>query len=315
MSNHFSAARLKSPGDDPRLDLTDLYVFPSASPGRTVVMVNVNPFMGDSAFHPDAVYRVNIDSDGDIQPDAAFTFTFSEPPGGGQACTARYAAGPAAREPEPRGDVLTEGTPVSFGEEVRPVQAGAVRLFAGKRSDPFFADAEGPMHGFEWTGVDTFAGKNVMSIAIESPDEMLGPDAAIGVWATSSVHRDGTLVQMDRGANPTINPFLNPDDAKDEYNSRQPSGDVANYLGAWSELLVSYGYPPDQARAAALTVLPDVLHYDRTAPATYPNGRLLTDDVFSERFAWLTNGNVGPDGLSPHDDLTAQFPYLGPPNP
>lgn len=29
MSNHFSAANLKSPGDDPRLDLTDLYVFPA----------------------------------------------------------------------------------------------------------------------------------------------------------------------------------------------------------------------------------------------------------------------------------------------
>jgi hypothetical protein len=29
MSNHFSAAMLKFPGDDPRLDLTDLYVFAS----------------------------------------------------------------------------------------------------------------------------------------------------------------------------------------------------------------------------------------------------------------------------------------------
>ena len=27
MSNHFSAADLKSPGDDARLDLTDLFVF------------------------------------------------------------------------------------------------------------------------------------------------------------------------------------------------------------------------------------------------------------------------------------------------
>ena len=27
MSNHFSAANLKFPGDDARLDLTDLYVF------------------------------------------------------------------------------------------------------------------------------------------------------------------------------------------------------------------------------------------------------------------------------------------------
>jgi hypothetical protein len=32
MSNHFSAAMLKLPADEPRLDLTDLFVF--ASPER-----------------------------------------------------------------------------------------------------------------------------------------------------------------------------------------------------------------------------------------------------------------------------------------
>ena len=49
--------------------------------------------------------------------------------------------------------------------------------------------------------------------------------------------------------------------------------------------------------------------------ATYPNGRVLTDDVFSARYVWLTHGKVTSDGLKPHDDLLAQFPYLGPPNP
>jgi len=46
MSNHFSAAMLKFPGDDPRLDLTDLFVFASPeSPGKTVLIFDVNPFM------------------------------------------------------------------------------------------------------------------------------------------------------------------------------------------------------------------------------------------------------------------------------
>jgi len=47
-----------------------------------------------------------------------------------------------------------------------------------------------------------------------------------------------------------------------------------------------------------------------------PEGALhkLPDDVFSARFAWLTNGKVSSDGLKPHDDLLAEFPYLGPPN-
>jgi hypothetical protein len=61
-------------------------------------------------------------------------------------------------------------------------------------------------------------------------------------------------------------------------------------------------------------VLPDILQYDRTRPATYPNGRVPTDDVYSMRFAWLSNGKVPPTGLKPHDDLLKEFPYLGLPN-
>ncbi len=317
MSNHFSAANLKSPGDDPRLDLTDLFVFPSpSSPDKTVLIINANPFMAaGSAFHPDAIYRINIDNDRDIQSDVAFSFEFSQTSDGTQTATAYYATGSQARQAEPAGQVLIQDTPVGFDGTAQPVQAGPVLLFIGVRSDPFFADAEGALHGFQWTGNDTFAGKNVLSIVAEVSDDMLGPGPVIGVWATVSLRRDGTLVQMDRGGNPTINPFINPDDAKDEFNSRQPVEDVANYLQPWSQLLQDKGgYSPDQARAAALTVLPDILTYNRAELATYPNGRLLTDDVYSDRFAWLTNGQVGPDGLKPHDDLTAHFPFLGLPN-
>jgi Domain of unknown function (DUF4331) len=66
MSNHFSAANLKSPGDDVRLDLTDLFVFTAPdNPDRTVLIMNSNPFTQGNGFHPDAVYRFNIDTDGD----------------------------------------------------------------------------------------------------------------------------------------------------------------------------------------------------------------------------------------------------------
>jgi hypothetical protein len=136
----------------------------------------------------------------------------------------------------------------------------------------------------------------------------------IGVWATVSVRRDGKLVQVDRGGHPTLNPFINPNEVKDEFNTRHPADDVTNYLQPWSKLLENNGYSPDEAKAAALTVLPDILGYNRAQPAAYPNGRALTDDVFSARFAWLTRGTVTSDGLKPHDDLLAEFPYLGPPN-
>ncbi len=337
MSNHFSADNLKFPGDDRRLDLTDVFVFPaSASPehhtllhhhhsGTTVLIMDSNPTSAPPpiaaqdkgpGFYPGAIYRINIDTDGDNHADVAFTFVFSSCEDGQQTGTAWHATGAQARQGEPGGEVLAEAIPVSFDGTVRPVQAGRIRLAAGLRSDPFFADVEGALHGFAWTGHDDFAGNNVDSIVLEVPDDMLG-GPVIGVWASISRYRDdGTLEQLDRGGNPTINPFINPDGEKNLYNSRQPADDVANYLEPWSKILQNAGgYTPDQAKAAALQVLPDILHYDRTQPATYPNGRVMTDDVYSIRFAWLTNGKVPPSGLKPHDDLLNEFPYTGPPNP
>jgi hypothetical protein len=325
MSNHYSAANLRFPGDDARLDLTDLFVFASPDdPGTTVLIIDLNPYTtGMSAmppflmkpeFHPDGIYRINIDTNGDALADAAFTFVFSELKDGRQTGTAYYATGSQARQAEPAGDVLIAGTPVGFDAGAQPVQAGPVRLFTGVRSDPFFADADGAFHDFQWTGQDAFADRNILSIALEVPGDLLSPDPAIGVWATVSVRRDGAIVQVDRGGHPTINPFINPNNVKNEYNLRQPADDLANYLELWSTLLEGHGYSPAEARKAALVVLPDILRYDRTQPAAYPNGRTLTDDAFSDRFAWLTNGKVGPDGLKPHGDLLTDFPYLGGPN-
>jgi hypothetical protein len=328
MSNHFSADNLKFPGDDRRLDLTDVFVFKSPDdPNKTVLIIDSNPTSSPPPvpapttgpdFHPDGVYRINIDTDGDAQADVAFTFTFTQIHDGRQTGTAHYATGPQAREPGPAGELLLSFIPVSFDATVEPVkfgESGSGRLCAGLRSDPFFADVEGALHGFQWTGHDDFAGNNVDSIALEVPSDMLGPGPVIGVWATISVRRDGLLSQVDRGGNPVINPFINPDGTKNLYNSRQPADDMANYLEPWSTILENGGYEPEAARAAARQVLPDILHYDRTKLAAYPNGRVPADDVYSMRFAWLTNGRIPPTGLKPHDDLLAHFPYLGPPHP
>ena len=327
MSNHYSGAYLKFPGDDARLDLTDLYVFQTpGSPGRTSLILDANPYMtGLSAVPPflltatlrtDAVYRINIDNDGDNQADAAFSFVFSDAGHGRQNATVRYATGEDARRPEPLGEVLAEAAPVGFDAAAKPVRAGACQLFVGVRSDPFFADAEGALHGFDWTGQDAFAGKNVQCMALDVPDDMLGGDPGIGVWATVSVPSDGAVAQVDRAGHPTINPFINPDYAKAAYNAGHPADDVATYLEPWSKMLQDNGYTPEAATAAAHTVLPDILRYDRDRPASYPaNGRALTDDVFTTRMAFLSNGKVTSGAVPPHPDLRPDFPYLGTPNP
>ena len=314
MSNHFSAAMLKFPGDDARLDLTDLFVFASPeNAGKTVLIFDVNPFMTGADFNPEAVYRLNVDNDGDTQADVAFSFVFSESADGAQSGTVYYATGGKAREAEPAGEVLIEGVPVGFDATAKPIQAGECRVFIGVRSDPFFADGEGAFHDFKFTGDDTFAGKNVLSMALEVPDEMLGSGPEIAVWATSSVRRDGTLVQVDRFGNPSFNPFF-VDELKNQFNAGHPADDVGGFLEPWSKLLESRGYPAAVARETALTVLPDVMHYNRTRAAHYPNGRVLTDDVYDMRMAFLTYGRVTSDGVEPHDDYLTEFPFLGVPN-
>jgi Domain of unknown function (DUF4331) len=240
MSNHFSADKLKFPGDDRRLDLTDVFMFTSAGDAdQTVLIMDSNPTSAPPPipapvtgpeFYPGAVYRINIDTDGDNHADVAFTFVFGEYENGRQTGTAWYATGAQARQPEPAGEVLAENIPVSFDGTVQPVIAGRIRLFAGLRSDPFFADVEGALHGFVWTGHDDFAENNVDSIALEVPSDMLG-GPVIGVWASISRRSNGVLEQLDRGGNPTINPFINPDGEKNLFNSRQPADDVANYAG------------------------------------------------------------------------------------
>src|SRR4029077_8124817 len=107
MSNHFSAAMLKFLGDDARLGLTDLFLFASPqTPGKTVLIFDVNPFMTGADFHPDGFNRVNTDNDGDMQADAAFTFVFTESKGAAQTGPVYYGTGSQARQPEPVGEVL-----------------------------------------------------------------------------------------------------------------------------------------------------------------------------------------------------------------
>src|ERR1700716_3633286 len=99
MSNHFTGPSLGPPLGDQRLDLCDLYAFVSPSdPTRTVIILNANPLA--DALHPDAIYRLNIDHDGDCLTDIAFSYVFSTPQNGKQTVSVFLAKGAESRSPE-----------------------------------------------------------------------------------------------------------------------------------------------------------------------------------------------------------------------
>src|SRR6187397_2671467 len=134
MSNHFTGLSLGPPLGDQRLDLCDLYAFQSpADPSRTVIILNANP--NADALHPDAIYRLNIDNDGDLLTDIAFSYVFSPPQNGKQTVSVFMAKGEESRSPEAVGTKIITDAEVSFVPEPHIVKAGSITFFAGSRSD------------------------------------------------------------------------------------------------------------------------------------------------------------------------------------
>ena len=99
------------------------------------------------------------------------------------------------------------------------------------------------------------------------------------------------------------------------YVAGEPADDGRFVAGVAHALEHTGGYTPEEARRVAETLLPEILPYDPTRPASFPdNGRTLTDDAGDAFLAVLTNGKVTEDNLGPHSDLLDEFPYLGPPH-
>ncbi len=69
-------------------------------------------------------------------------------------------------------------------------------------------------------------------------------------------------------------------------------------------------YTREEAIAAidAHVLLPDMLNFDPTRPAQYPNGRVFTDDVINHRLSFLSKGDIPPDGLSAAHRHAARVP-------
>jgi len=259
------------------------------------------------------VYELKIDTNGDAVADIAYRVRFAISEDGSQTATLCRADGAQAAGTDDGGRLIVKSAPVSMGEDARVTEAGEYRFFAGWRSDPFFFDTQGALNNLQFTGNDFFADKNVCSIVLEVPNSELGRKP-VDLPARTLVEGVGGWVQADRGALPAQAVFLVGTE-REAYLAGQPADD-ARFVASFAHALEhTGGYAPEEARRAARTLLPDVLSYDPTRPASFPgNGRTLTDDAADAFLAVLTNGKVTEDKVGPHGDLLSAFPYLGPPH-
>ena len=322
MSHHYSGPDFGFPHGDARLDFTDLYAFPKPGEAdKSILIMNVHPSSvanpsgptSREPFAPEALYELKIDTNGDAVADIAYRVRFSSAEDGSQTATLRRVEGAEAAGTGDGGEVIIEAAHVSTGRHARVAVAGGHRFFVGWRSDPFFFDTQGALNDLQFTGDDLFIDKDVCSIALEVPNSTLGPER-VGLWARTLDGAGGVWVQADRGALPVQAVFLVGSE-RQAYLTGEPANDARFIAVSVHALEHAGGYATDEAKRVAETLLPDVLSYDPTRPASFPgNGRTLTDDAADAFLAILTNGKVTGDRVGPHVDLLAEFPYLGPPH-
>lgn len=173
-------------------DITDFYVFQGANTNNMVFVANVKglitPMASSSAsFDENVMVEFNIDNNGDNKEDLVIQAI----PRGGK----MYFFGPVA--PGTIGTSSTVKTAnqigsvdiTAYGSAAVVANQNGASMFAGLRDDPFFFDfgqysaiIAGTASSFNNPGVDTFAGSNVMSVAIELPKSLLGGSGTLNTW-------------------------------------------------------------------------------------------------------------------------------------
>src|SRR5215813_10166094 len=79
MSHHLGVPAAR---EDGRVDLCDLYVFDGAGLATTVLIMTVNPdadITSPTSFHPDVIYELKLDTNGDAHEEVSYRIHFGEP--------------------------------------------------------------------------------------------------------------------------------------------------------------------------------------------------------------------------------------------
>jgi hypothetical protein len=314
-------------------DINDVYAFDGSESDRTALVMTTNPAIDlfGGSFGTDVRYIINVDTNGNASPDIAYVWRFSS---ASEYTLTKYTGANAKS--------LASGSVVASGETDEIVTAGSTKVFAGIRSDPFFFDLTGfigTVFGIGTDGLgdnptDFFAERNTNALVLEVPDSYLG-GGDIAVWGKTTWWNGSEWAPGDQMGRPAINTVFNnkyvdanSGRAKDRFNRTPPTAQRTAFKGEFRNNIIGTlmninallgtgcdDYNAEQAAGIADVLLPDVLTYDTTAPASFLNGRALADDVIDVELGITTNACVGSDGVGAHSDYLGVFPYLGVPHP
>jgi Domain of unknown function (DUF4331) len=236
MSHHFDYPQ------DERLDITDAYCFRGASDARgprTVFGMNASPSTG-KPWDPAGYYELKIDTNEDYVEDITWRFTFPVDSAGTQHVQVAELTGKEATSRTTKGRIITPpGAPVG---EVLHLDRG-IKVFAGKRTDPFFnfipfpvavakalADGTFPDLAALFPPHDSFLDNSVRSVLVEAPVAVTG-FRLLNYWASTAIYDQGhrTWLQLQRAGGPNTTTFWNFEmgPAQININATVPSDDLA----------------------------------------------------------------------------------------
>jgi len=191
-SDHIDAPAVKNQTSD----ITDLYVFNGADTNHLVFLANTQGLLAPAStaaasFDPNTLIQFSIDNNGDNVEDLVIQAIYADGKMNFYGPVKPTTTG-ARSQLEGAITASVDVTPYGATSPTITTTASGIMAFAGPRDDPFFFDLNqyhailaGTAPGFNNPGSDTFAGTNVLSVAIEVPKAMLNSTGKINVWLTT----------------------------------------------------------------------------------------------------------------------------------
>ena len=320
-SHHFEVAAVRS---NPKLGLTDLYVFNAPDGKHTVFVLNANfsPKTGEPLLDASALYNIHCATSDDFKSGMTWAFASS---GDRISCYqldgANGALGAKGRK---LGDV-------TVGKKAQ--LPNGIKAWVGRIKDPFFGNspglhvyraqlAEGKYDPQVWekaSGKNIFLDRTCGSLVLEVPNAMLG--GKINAFSTVAVQKGSGWQQVQYMAKPLMahTMLFEDEPLKAAFDASRPDTqkEFFNFFSARIARSAHFAGGRDDAfayaDATAKRLLPDVMPYEVGTQAAFTvdriNGRKFSDDGMSVVLSLLIGKTIDQHAKDLHN-YQAAFPYV-----